>query len=69
MSLAAELLTRWAPVMRTLELQPGTEGRFEVSLDGKLVFSKARTDRFPKAGEVERAFEEVLGPPLPWRSS
>jgi predicted Rdx family selenoprotein len=67
--LADELLRRWAPIMRTVELQSGDHGRFEVSLDGVLIFSKAGAHRFPDEGEVERLFEAQLGPPLKWRNS
>ena len=69
MSLAGELLSRWAPIMRTIGLQTGTSGRFEVSLDGELIFSKDATGRFPKPGEVEDLFEARLGPPLQWRKT
>ena len=44
-------------------------GRFEVSLDGEMTFSKAALKRFPRPGEVVRAFERHLGPPLEWRAS
>jgi selenoprotein W-related protein len=35
-------------------LIPGSGGVFDVTVDGKLVFSKQRTGRFPEAGEVEK---------------
>jgi selenoprotein W-related protein len=35
-----------------LTLVPGDGGCFEVTLDGKLLFSKLATKRFPEAGEV-----------------
>jgi selT/selW/selH-like putative selenoprotein len=66
-SLATEILVRWAPIMRTVEIRSGEKGRFEVSLDGKPVFSKAASDRFPEPGEVTRTFEKELGPRLEWR--
>jgi selT/selW/selH-like putative selenoprotein len=66
-SLATEILTRWAPIMRTVDLRSGDHGRFEITLDGKLIFSKAASDRFPKPGEVTRIIETTLGPPLQWR--
>ena len=69
MSLAGELLSRWAPIMRTVELVSGSRGRFEITLDGDLVFSKMAAGRFPKPGEVARLFEQKLGPALEWRSS
>ena len=69
MSLAGELLSRWAPIMRTVDLVSGSSGRFEITLDGNLVFSKMAAGRFPKPGEVARLFEQKLGPALEWRSS
>ncbi len=69
MSLADELLSRWAPIMRAVELQSGNNGRFEVTLDGELLFSKKVTGRFPKPGEVAGLFERKLGPALEWRQS
>ena len=67
MGLANELLSRWAPVMRAIELSSGSSGRFEVTLDGELLFSKKATGRFPKPGEVAGLFEKKLGPALEWR--
>ena len=69
MSLAGELLSRWAPIMRTVELRSGTSGRFEISLDGVTVFSKKELGRFPKPGEVADLFEKKLGPRLDWRKA
>ena len=68
MSLASELLGRWAPIMRGVELQSGSSGRFEISLDGELLFSKKAEGRFPKSGEVAGLFEKKLGPALDWRN-
>jgi predicted Rdx family selenoprotein len=68
-SLAGELLGNWAPIMRTVELQSGQHGRFEVSLDGELTFSKKALKRFPKPGEVAGIFQRSLGPPIKWRTS
>ncbi|MDQ2943051.1 MAG: Rdx family protein [Candidatus Dormibacteraeota bacterium] len=69
MSLAHELLSLWAPIMRAVELQSGSGGRFEITLDGELVFSKKASGRFPKPGEVAGLFEQKLGPPLQWRKA
>ena len=69
MSLANELLAGWAPILRTVELRSGNTGRFEVTLDGELVFSKAQLKRHPKPGEVTSAFEQRLGRPLAWRKT
>ena len=68
MSLATEVLSRWAPIMRAVELQSSSGGRFDITLDGELVFSKKAKGRFPKPGEVAGLFEAKLGPALDWRS-
>jgi selenoprotein W-related protein len=68
-SLAGELLSRWAPIMRTVDLVSGSSGRFEITLDDELLFSKKQAGRFPKPGEVARLFEQKLGPALEWRNS
>jgi selT/selW/selH-like putative selenoprotein len=37
------------------ELIPGGRGAFEVKIDGRPIYSKHRTHRFPDPGEVEEA--------------
>jgi predicted Rdx family selenoprotein len=66
-SLAAEILDRWAPIMRGVELRSGNKGRFEVSLDGEQIFSKAELKRHANAGEIAAAFEQRLGRRIDWR--
>jgi predicted Rdx family selenoprotein len=68
-SLGDELLSRWAPIVRTLELQSASGGRFDIYLDRELVFSKHEARRFPKPGEVTGLFEQKLGPSLDWRTT
>lgn len=67
MSLAAEILGYWAPLMEEVGLRAGDKGRFEVSLDGKLLFSKAKLGRKPKPGEIRGLMEPFVGPPENWR--
>ncbi|HAC45882.1 MAG TPA: hypothetical protein DCF65_07410 [Chloroflexi bacterium] len=69
MSLAGELMDRWAPLLDGVDLKTGSKGRFEVLIDGQEVFSKARLDRFPVEGEVRKLLEPRLGPAPQWRSS
>jgi len=45
-------------------LLPSSSGRFEVTLDGELLFSKAALKRHPRPGEVYRLVAARLGPPL-----
>jgi selT/selW/selH-like putative selenoprotein len=65
--LANEVLTRWAPIMRSVGLDSSTKGRFEVTLDGELVFSKSSAGRHAAAGEVVELLEKKLGPAIHWR--
>jgi selT/selW/selH-like putative selenoprotein len=57
--LAASLEGRFG---EATEVTPGSTGQFDVLVNDALVFSKAKTGRFPVDGEVEAIFEE---PPLP----
>jgi hypothetical protein len=67
--LANEILSNWAPIFREVRLKTADHGRFEVTLDGEPVFSKARLGRHAKKGEIARIFEAKLGQPLAWRQS
>jgi len=53
--------------MVEVSLRTGSKGRFEVSLDDSLIFSKARLRRFPNPGEILKLAAPTLGPPLDWR--
>ncbi|KAA0276508.1 MAG: SelT/SelW/SelH family protein [Anaerolineales bacterium] len=52
MSLADELLKNYEHVIEALILVPSGEGRFEVSANGKLIYSKLQTKRHAEAGEI-----------------
>ena len=52
MSLAAELLKAYEQDIETISLFPSDGGRFEVSLNGKLIYSKLETKRHAEPGEV-----------------
>ena len=69
MSLADEILDKWAPVLAGVDLRTGDKGRFEIDIDGEPIFSKKDLRRFPQAGEVVRLLNPRLGPPPEWRSS
>jgi selT/selW/selH-like putative selenoprotein len=61
------VLAAWAPIMIDVSLRTGNKGRFEVTLDDKLLFSKAKSKRFPEKGEILTLAEPALGPPIDWR--
>ncbi len=60
MSLAGELLNQFEEAIESLALIPSDGGRFEVSVDGQLVFSKLQTHRHAEAGEVASAIAKIL---------
>jgi selenoprotein W-related protein len=59
-----ELLDGWAHDLREVRLLPSSGGRFEVTLDGDLIFSKAALDRHAEPGEIASQVAERLGPAL-----
>jgi len=62
--LTDELLTGWAPIIENIELTPSSKGRFEVTLDGDLIFSKAALGRHAEPGEVVDLVRERIGPEI-----
>lgn len=52
MSLAEELLKGYEHVIEAVTLIPSDEGRFEVSVNGTLLYSKLQTKRHAEAGEI-----------------
>ena len=48
--------------METIELLPSSKGRFEVILDGELIFSKAALGRHAEPGEIFALVRAKLGP-------
>ena len=63
--LTDELLTGWAPSIEHIELHPSSKGRFEVTLDGELIFSKAALGRHAEPGEIAAIVREKVGPEVP----
>jgi len=62
--LTDELLQGWAPIIEDIDLVPSSGGRFEVTLDGELIFSKAALKRHAEPGEVVGLVRERLGPEI-----
>ncbi len=59
-----ELLNAWAPRIARATVLPSGGGRFEVTLDGELRFSKAALNRHPRPGEVLDLVAARLGSPI-----
>jgi selenoprotein W-related protein len=51
-SLADELLKQFEHLIESLTLVPSDGGRFEVSVNGRLIYSKLETQRHAEAGEI-----------------
>lgn len=52
-----------------VELRSGSKGVFKISIDGKVVFDKAETGRFPAKDDLLSIVQKSLGPRLTWRRS
>lgn len=47
-----ELLKEYEHMIETVSLVPSDGGKFEVSVNGRLVYSKLETKRHAEAGEI-----------------
>jgi selenoprotein W-related protein len=52
--LTDKLITELKSRIKRLVLVPSTGGRFEVSIDGTLIYSKLQTGRFPEYQEIRK---------------
>jgi selenoprotein W-related protein len=55
------LLDLYEGSLSEITLKPSSGGRFEVSLNGQLIFSKLANDRFPEVEELDRLIGERIG--------
>lgn len=51
----------WAPIIERIVLIPATGGRFEVTLDDELIYSKEHTGRHAEPGEVAGQVRDRIG--------
>jgi selenoprotein W-related protein len=51
-SLSDDLLTNFEPEIESVTLVPSNGGRFEISVNGQLIFSKLQTGRHPEPDEI-----------------
>jgi selenoprotein W-related protein len=62
-SLAEHIITEYQLRVRELKLIPGLGGIFDVSVNGDLVYSRRKTDRFPNdtdVADIDQAIDERL---------
>ena len=55
-----ELLREYEHVIGSVALIPSDGGRFEVEVNGKLVFSKLQLNRHAEAGEVLNSIRKLV---------
>ncbi|MYA78802.1 MAG: SelT/SelW/SelH family protein [Gemmatimonadetes bacterium] len=58
--MAVKLLEYYKHDIEQLQLVPSKGGRFEVTVDDSLIFSKLANDRFPEYAEVKDAIEASI---------
>ena len=51
--MAEQILIEYKKDITGFTLIPSNKGRFELSVDGELVFSKVQEGRFPEYGEIK----------------
>ena len=56
-----ELIRHYEHVIEEIKLIPSDEGRFEVTVNGQLLFSKLQTHRHAEAGEVAGLVRKLVG--------
>ena len=61
MSLTEELLKNYEHVIETITLVPSEGGRFEVTVNGELLYSKLATHRHAEPGEVLGLVRKLVG--------
>jgi selenoprotein W-related protein len=58
--LAAELLDQYEADIETITLIPSDGGRYEITVNGELLYSKLKTERHAEPGEVARLVGDYL---------
>jgi selenoprotein W-related protein len=59
-SLVDELLKDYEHLIESVVLIPSDEGRFEVSVNGQLIFSKLQLKRHAEAGEIINLISKIV---------
>jgi selenoprotein W-related protein len=59
---AQELLTTFEAELGEVALVPGSDGVFEVRLDGETIFSRRDEGRFPESKELKQRIRDRVAP-------
>ncbi len=62
--MAEELLMTFADELAEVALIPGTGGVFVIRLDGKTLYSKEKSGRFPEMKEIKQKVRDVIAPDM-----
>ncbi len=60
--LAQEILTTFADEIGEVALQPGKGGILEIRLEGELIYSRKKENRFPEAKEIKQLIRDRIAP-------
>ena len=67
--IAQELLMTFSEELGGVSLVPAGNGIYEVLVDDKIVFSRAKTGRFPEAKELKQSIRDIIAPDKDLRHS
>ena len=59
--MASQILSTLKQKVAGLELEPSTGGCFELTVDGKLIYSKLDTGEFPEEGDIVSKITALAG--------
>jgi len=60
--MAQELLTTFETTIGEVALVPGTDGVFQVRVDGEIIFSRKEQGRFPESKELKQLVRDRVAP-------
>jgi selenoprotein W-related protein len=58
--LVAELLDQFEPEIESITLIPSQDGRYEIEVNGELIYSKLKTNRHAQQGEISNLIRHRL---------
>lgn len=58
--MTVDLLKEFEPELAEVTLVPSDGGRYEVTVDGKLIYSKLQTGRHAEPGEVVKLVKKII---------
>jgi predicted Rdx family selenoprotein len=60
-SAISDLLSNYQHVIESLTVTAGSQGIFDIAVDGELIYSKDQTGRHARPGEILELFTAVVG--------